>query len=134
MQRAQKSASVFLGNPFHAIRGEEGKIPIYRDHCIKCGHEAEDIRSVSAPAPLHCGEPMQKVPQAAGSAFVTKAGNWYRRTAASGTVWKGGGRPKPKVIGKGHGLGGRRPPPSIKRAIAEGNPVHGKPLIPQGGK
>lgn len=72
---------------------------------------------------------MQKLPQVAGSAFVTRAGNWYNRTAATGMVYQGGGRPKPKVIGKGHGVGGRRPNPSVKRAMAEGQAPTGKPLV-----
>lgn len=93
-------------------------MPIYLERCTVCEHEAEDIRSVSAPAPEHCGAPMVKVPQAAGSAFITKGGNWFHHAPSSGSVWKGGGRPKPKTISRGHGLGGRRKPPSIRQQIA----------------
>lgn len=92
-------------------------MPIYVDHCAMCGIEQEDIRSLSAAAPLHCGEPMRKTPQAAGSAFVTRGGNWFKHTPAAGSAWKGGGRPRPKVISRGAGLGGRRKPPSIRAAI-----------------
>ena len=93
-------------------------MPIFEFQCA-CGHQQEDYLSSSAPPPEHCGKAMQKLPSVAGSAFVTKGGNWYRRTAAQGPVWKGGGRPKPKSIGRGHGLGGRRPPPSIRSAISQ---------------
>lgn len=97
-------------------------MPIYVHRC-ECGHEQEDFLSISAPAPEHCGKAMEKAPQLAGSAFITKGGNWGPvRACATGPVWKGGGRPKPKTIGKGHGVGGRRKNPTIDRTQLPSKP------------
>lgn len=100
-------------------------MPIYQDACAKCGREQEDIRSMSAPAPECCGEPMAKVPARASMAFVTRGGNLYNWNGGVGRIYQHGGKPKPTVIGKGHGVGGRRPNPSIRKALAAGAVVHG---------
>jgi hypothetical protein len=103
-------------------------MPLYVHGCEACGKEREDFMSLSAPAPECCGAPMKKQPQPAGMAYLSKNGVWLGHSMP-GKQWIGGGRPKPKTIGKGHGLGGRRPPPSVRKAIADGNQVGGKPLI-----
>ena len=94
-------------------------MPIYTDVCKVCGLEAEDIRSLSAPTPEHCGAPMGKLPSVAGMAFKTKGGNLYNWTPATGRVFKGGGKAKAKTIRRGDGLGGRRKAPSIRQQIAD---------------
>jgi predicted nucleic acid-binding Zn ribbon protein len=94
-------------------------MPIYVHGCGTCGKEREDFLSISDPPPACCGAPMKKLLQACGMAFVTKSGNWFNRTAAAGPVYTGGGRPKPRTIGNGHGIGGRRPKPSIRKYMAE---------------
>jgi hypothetical protein len=96
-------------------------MPIYVDRCEACGNEAEDIRSLSAPAPEHCGQPTVRVPQPAGMAYLSKNGVWFGHSMP-GKKWVGAGRPKPKTIGKGHGLGGRRPNPSIRNQIGMADP------------
>jgi predicted nucleic acid-binding Zn ribbon protein len=94
-------------------------VPIFVFACAKdCGEERETIQSGSAPAPEHCGAPMKKIPQLAGSAFVTKGGNWFHRSTTTGPVYKGGGHAKPKVIGVGHGVGGKRRNPTMLRDLA----------------
>ena len=96
-------------------------MPIYLDRCTVCGAEKEEIRSIHAAPPIHCGQLTVRVPQPAGCAFITAGGNWYNRTPAAGRVYKAGGRAKPKTIGKGHGLGGRRKNPSFKTMRKAGN-------------
>jgi hypothetical protein len=59
---------------------------------------------------------MVKVPCVAESVTVTKGGNWLYKGPSR--IWKAAGRPKPKTISRGNGLGGRRPPPSIKKILA----------------
>jgi hypothetical protein len=100
-------------------------MPIYVDFCETCEREQEDIRSISAPAPECCGAPMRKLPARAAMAFVTKGGNVYNWNGGVGRIYQHGGKPKPRVIGTGHGVGGRRPNPSIRRAVAAGAVVHG---------
>lgn len=87
-------------------------MPIYVFECGKCGHSEEGFYSSTAVArPQHCKTAMHKVPSIVGSAFITKGGNWFKFNGASGPMLKG--NRKPKVIGTGHGLGGRKPKPSL---------------------
>lgn len=104
-------------------------MPIYVDFCGKCEREAEDIRSISAPAPECCGEPMRKLPALASMNFRTANGNTYNWNGGVGRIYQHGGRPKPKTIGTGHGVGGRRKNPSIRKAIEAGAVVRGNPLV-----
>lgn len=91
-------------------------MPIYCHRCITCEAEQEDFMSLSAPAPEHCGQPMAKVPQPAGMALLTRNGNWTGHSMP-GKQWVGGGRPRPKTIGRGHGLGGKRKNPTMKKVL-----------------
>lgn len=92
-------------------------MPIYVHRCPICGVEREDFMSIAAP-PQHCagcGVDMEKAPQPAGMAFRSpNTGAWFGHRSQH-QAWNGGGRPKPKTIGKGHGVGGHRKNPTIDR-------------------
>jgi len=93
--------------------------PVYEYLCDSCGKKLEDYRPVrecDAQGPVCCGAPSRRILSLAGMALLTKGGNWSHVTPAAGMVTKG--NRKPKTIGRGHGLGGRRPPPTIRK---EGN-------------
>lgn len=98
-------------------------MPIYIFECPVCHKSEESVQSVNAAAPAcwDCDTIMAKVPQASGMAFKTKAGNLYNFTGAHGRVYKAGGRGKPAVIGRGHGVGGRKgwKPPSIAKPLVK---------------
>lgn len=93
-------------------------MPIYVHRCSVegCSHQQEDFMSLNAPPPEHCGAPMVKVLQPSLFAYQTRNGNLYNFSVRD-KKWVGGGRPKPKVIGRGHGMGGRRKPPTMERAV-----------------
>jgi putative FmdB family regulatory protein len=101
-------------------------MPIYENQCQACGRELEEYRSITAPEPVCCGQPMKKLVSPCGMAMITKNGNWFHMTPTAGRVYKGGGRRKPETIGKGHGVGGRRPPPTMEKALASGSPIRGR--------
>lgn len=91
-------------------------MPIYVYRCEKCETKQEGFFNLSEPVPNHCEQPMVKLLQPALIAFQTAGGNMYRHSVRD-PKWVGAGRPKPKVIGKKHGLGGRRKNPTMQRAL-----------------
>jgi putative FmdB family regulatory protein len=95
-------------------------MPLYSFTCDVCGQKEDDLRPVhrrNEPIYCHCGNRMERqltVPSAV--AIVTAGGNLIHSVTTSST-WKGNRRPK--TIGRGHGLGGRRPPPTMAKTMAE---------------
>jgi len=90
-------------------------MPLYEDLCTACGHLQEEIRRVSDPAPTHCGQPMERQLGTAMLGHRTRGGNDIY-SAATSTTTKG--NRKPKTIGRGHGLGGRRKNPSMSQIMS----------------
>ena len=91
-------------------------MPIYSFRCNACDAERDEYRSLSdrdLPADCPCGGTMRQVPAVCGMAFITKGGNWMSITPATGHVTKGNRRPR--TIGNGHGLGGRRKNPTLRK-------------------
>ncbi len=90
-------------------------MPIYIYRCPE-GHEVELIESLAEGALPHvcaCSAPMSRAPTAASFGFKTAGGNFAWFSGAHGPVTRGNRRPR--TISTGHGLGGRRAPPSPKR-------------------
>lgn len=87
--------------------------PLYEDRCTSCGHTQEELRSASAPQPEHCGQPMQRVFGFFVTATTTRNGKLV--FGVQNSRWKG--NRKPKTIGRGHGLGGKRKPPTMAKMV-----------------
>lgn len=86
-------------------------MPIYEYQCTKCGEKTEEIITTSnVAAPVHCGEVMQRLASASSFAFRTKGGNLVGFSGSHGSAK---GNKRPREIGRGHGVGGRRKPPTM---------------------
>lgn len=87
-------------------------MPIYEYLCEACGEQTEEIfTSVKVVTPTHCDQPMKRLVSGASFAFKTRGGNLIGFSGSHGPVSKGNKRPK--EIGRGHGVGGRRKPPTL---------------------
>lgn len=89
-------------------------MPIYNYECNSddCTEgvfsQVEVIQKDSDPAPRcgRCGCSMRRLPVGASFAFVTKGGNLFNFSGAHGRVTHGSR--KPFVVGRGHGVGGKK--------------------------
>lgn len=88
-------------------------MPIYEDLCSKCGHSQEEIRSVTAPQPEHCGQPMVRQLGTFVQCHNTRGGNWMHHAVNRSLK----GNKKRKTISRGNGLGGRRKPPTMAKLM-----------------
>lgn len=91
-------------------------MPIYGFKCPDCSSSRDVVCSVAERDGLRscqsCGAPMQRMPGASAMNFRTLGGNTYRWTLPGETH---NNYKKPKSIGRGHGVGGRRKNPTIQR-------------------
>lgn len=88
-------------------------MPLYEDRCDACGHTQEELRSATAPDPEHCGKPMSRLFGSFSVAHTSRNGKLI--FGVQNSKWKG--NRKPKTIGRGHGLGGRRKPPTMAKIM-----------------